>query len=225
MKERIRDRVLGLGADVCGFASIDRFGDAPEGFHPCDIYDACKTVIVFGIALPKGLYMVEPRLVYGHFNETAFPKLDQIALQTAKWIEDEFDGLGVPMPCDSPYEYWDEEKMEGRGLVSMRHAAVNAGLGRLGKSSLLLNTNYGNRLGFGCVLTNLSFDSDEMQHPICVENCRLCIEKCPSKALSGVHTTQKNCRIHTYGTNKRGYGTVDCNQCRTVCPMRFGVSR
>lgn len=223
MKEKIREKVLSYGADVCGFASIDRFDDAPKGFHPCDIYHECKTVIVLGIALPKGLYMVEPRLVYGHFNDTAFPKLDQIAFQTAKLLE-EYNGLGVPMPCDSPYEYWDEEQMEGRGLVSMRHAAVNAGLGRLGKSSLLLNTIYGNRLGLGCILTNLSLDSDEMQNSICKDNCRLCIEKCPSQALSGVHTTQKNCRIHTYGTNKRGYGTVDCNQCRTVCPMRFGVS-
>ena len=28
--------------------------------------------------------------------------------------------------------------------------------------------------------------------------------------------------IKSYGTNARGFGTVDCNQCSTVCPMRFG---
>ena len=33
---------------------------------------------------------------------------------------------------------------------------------------------------------------------------------------------QKRCRINTYGKTARGFDTVDCNNCRTVCPMRFG---
>lgn len=26
-----------LGADLCGIASIDRFDDAPKGYHPLDV--------------------------------------------------------------------------------------------------------------------------------------------------------------------------------------------
>ena len=33
-----------------------------------DLYPDCKSVIAVGIALPKGLFRVEPRLLYGHFN-------------------------------------------------------------------------------------------------------------------------------------------------------------
>lgn len=225
MKEDIRNEVLKLGADVCGFASMKRFGNAPKGFHPEDIYEGCKTAIVFGIALPKGLYMIEPRLIYGHFNELALPLVDQIAFQAAKIIEDRFEGTCVPIPSDSPYEYWQEDKMEGKGLLSMRHAAVYAGLGQLGKNNLLLHSCYGNRLELGCILTDLEFESDEIQESICVLECNRCLDKCPSKALNGGSTLQKNCRVHTYGKNKRGFSTVDCNLCRTVCPMRFGVRR
>ncbi len=146
MKEQIRQWILSYGADVCGFANIDRFGDAPQGFSPLDLYHDCKSVICFGIALPKGLTKVDSRLIYGHFNYDVVSKLDEIALRAAKAIEGEFSCEAVPLPSDSPYEYWDEENMHGKGLISLKHAAVNCGLGRLGKSTLLLNPKYGNLL-------------------------------------------------------------------------------
>lgn len=83
MKEIIRKKVLEFGADVCGFANINRFQDAPEGFHPNDIFVKCKSVISLGISLPRGLACVEPRLIYGHFNNTTCHEVDKLALRTA----------------------------------------------------------------------------------------------------------------------------------------------
>jgi len=123
---------------VCGVANIDRFSEAPAGFHPKDIFSTCQSVIVIGIALPKGLTKVEPRLIYGHFNYGTCPEVDWIALRTAKEIEKLSGWFAVPLPSDGPYEFWDAEKLEGRGLLSMKHAAVLAGLGTLGKNTLLL---------------------------------------------------------------------------------------
>lgn len=221
MKEKLREIILSLGADVCGFAGIDRFSDAPLGFSPKDFFPACKSAIVFGIALPKGLYCVDPRIIYGHFNELA-PKVDDIAFDAAKKIECVFGGYAVPMPSDAPYEYWDSDKLEGRGLISMKHAAACAGLGTLGKSTLLLNKDYGNRLIFGVVLTELEIDSDPLADNICLEGCDLCLKNCPSGALDGISAEQSKCRPNTYGKNARGFSVVNCNKCRTICPMRFG---
>lgn len=36
-----------LGADICKIAAVDRFKDAPKGFHPRDIYPECQSVVVF----------------------------------------------------------------------------------------------------------------------------------------------------------------------------------
>ncbi len=223
MKEQIKKFILGLGADVCGVANAGSFTGAPAGFGPQDIFPGCRSVVVFGIALPKGLTQVPPRLVYGHFNYGICPEVDLIAFKAAKEIERLWGGHAVPLPADGPYEYWDAEKMEGRGLVSMKHAAVLAGLGTLGRSTLLINEHYGNLLTLGCLLTELDLESDPPAKNLCVEGCDLCISSCPSKALDGQHAEQKNCRLHTYGTNARGFSTVDCNLCRTVCPMRFGA--
>ena len=128
----------------------------------------------------------------------------------------------MPLPSDGPYEYWNPETLEGRGLISMKHAAMLAGLGTLGKSTLLLNAKYGNLLTLGIVLTELDLASDPFAESICIKSCDICIKSCPSHALDGEHVNQKKCRQNTYGTNARGFNTVNCNKCRVVCPMKFG---
>lgn len=36
-KKEIKERLYELGADLCGIAGVDRFGEAPEGYHPLDV--------------------------------------------------------------------------------------------------------------------------------------------------------------------------------------------
>jgi epoxyqueuosine reductase QueG len=222
MKEQVRELILSLGVDVCGFANIDRFESAPLGFKPTDIFPDCQSVISFGIALPNGLAQINPRLVYGYFNNLSCPETDVITFKVAKRIENDFNCMAVPIPCDDPYEYWDSEKMEGRGLLSMKHTAVAAGLGTLGKNTLLLNKRYGNMLTLGMILIDLDLLSDPVSQSICMNNCHKCEDNCPVGAIENGVVNQKLCRNHTYGKTKRGFDTVDCNKCRTICPMRYG---
>lgn len=222
MKEELRNMILALGADVCGFAGMERFEKTPQGYKPTDIYAQCKTVIVFGVALTKGLMQISPRLVYGHFNNEVIRQVDDIALKAARKIESSAKCNAVPLPCDSPYEYWDEDQKEGHGLLSMRHAAVSAGLGSIGKNALLLNKHYGSRLSIGAILLDIELPSDALSESICVTNCGKCIDNCPVSAIKGGAVVQLLCRNHTFGKTKRGFDTVDCNLCRTICPMRLG---
>lgn len=222
MKEDIRKIFMKLGADICGIANIDRFTNAPEGFGPTDIFPDCRSVIVYGLAVPKGTTKVSPRIIYKQFSNIAKVELDRIAYYSSREIERNFNGCAVPLPSDGPYEYWDAEKMEGRGQISMRHAACLAGLGTLGKNTLLLNGRYGNTLNIGAVLTDLDLPSDDLAESICRASCRLCLDSCPVGALDGTSANQKRCRMNTYFNNARGFEITNCNTCRVVCPMRFG---
>lgn len=222
MKERIRQIVLSLGADACGFANIESFSKAPSGFHPKDTFEGCRSVIVFIKALPKGLSKTSPRIVYQRYNSFTCDELDRISLQSSIEIEKSFGCLAVPVPSDGPYEYWDEQKKEGRGLLSMKHAAMLAGLGALGKNTLLVSLYYGNMVNIGALMTDLDLASDEPAAQMCKEGCSLCLDSCPSAALDGHSANQQRCRENAYETNARGFAVTNCNICRLVCPLAFG---
>ena len=225
MKEDVRSLALELGADVCGFAEIGRFADSPEGFSPADLYADCQTVIVFGVVIPKGLMKINPRLVYNYFNEDIIDsEIDRISFRLSKEVERRYGWAAVPVPCDVPYEYWNAELMEARGLFSMKHAAVYAGLGTLGKNTLLLNETYGNMLNIGAVLIDAALPSDSLCESICIKSCTKCVDSCPVGAIQDGNVVQKLCREYAYGQKTaRGYATTECNRCRAVCPVAFGI--
>lgn len=222
MEEEIKRILLELGADICGIAGAEKFEGAPEGYRPTDLYPDCKSVVVFGQHLPKGLTHVSPRILYNHTNNQSLAELDRICLKACNAIES-LGGIAVPVPSDSPYEYWDKERLEGRGLLSMKHAAWLAGLGTFGKNTLLINKKYGNMINIGALLTNLELKSDPPAEKLCREGCRICLNACPTKALDGTTVSQKRCREFTYSTNDRGFDVCNCNRCRILCPFALGA--
>ncbi|MGE5391578.1 MAG: hypothetical protein ACM3PE_11010 [Deltaproteobacteria bacterium] len=44
MKNALTSVILGLGADVCGFAAAKDLADAPEGFRPKDVFIKCQSI-------------------------------------------------------------------------------------------------------------------------------------------------------------------------------------
>lgn len=222
-EERIKEIIKALGADVCGIGAIDRFADAPKGFSPIDLFDGCKSVISFGVALPKSLMRDNTRLIYGHFNgAVACSKVDEIAFYGSKQLEKELECIAMPIPCDAPNDYWEADNLTAKGLISMKHTAVACGLGQLGKNTLLLNPQYGNQMTVGSILTDMELHSDDLSENICIKGCRKCIDECPVSAIGDNHVNQKLCRPNTYGKTARGFDTVECNRCRKICPMKFG---
>ena len=51
---KVKEIMKNLGADLCGIATLDRFETAPEGYHPTDVFPACKSVISFACRFPVG---------------------------------------------------------------------------------------------------------------------------------------------------------------------------
>lgn len=221
--ERARQKALGLGADVCGFAEMDRFADAPEGFRPVDVWSACRSAVCFGVALPAGLLECPPDFIYAHFNDRSTHQVDDIALRLARWMEDTLGCKAIPLPCDGPYEAWNPQTLEGHGILSVKHAAVAAGIGALGKNTLLLHPRYGNRLTLGVILCDIAFPSDPLLPSLCLPGCSQCLRACPVQALDGHIANQTRCRPQAYGKSERGFDIVHCNRCRVVCPLRNGI--
>ena len=222
MKDWLREMATGLGADVCGFAKASDFANAPAGFRPTDAWKACESVMVIGLALPMGAMVADTRLSYTRYNELMTQRIDLLALDIARQLERETGRPCVPLPSDDPYDDYDPVTHTGRGVVSMKHAAVLAGLGRLGKSTLLLNRNFGNRLTIGALLLDIPLESDARAPEVCLPGCNVCVDACPAHAIRGGVVDQMKCREVAYITNARGFSITNCRACRDVCPVRFG---
>lgn len=222
IEDKIKQAVIRQGADICGVANIAAFGEAPASFHPTDIFPGCRSAVVFARRMPRGTALVSPRIVYNRFNDLNVLEVDRIAYGAALDIE-KLGAVAVPLPSDSPYDEWNEENLRGQGILSMRHAAVLAGLGRLGRNTLVINEHLGNMMTIGAILTDLDLKSDPPAKELCLHNCRRCLENCPTQALDGTTVDQKRCRPNTYSTNARGFGLVNCNLCRTGCPLSAGA--
>ena len=216
MEEEIKALFCSLGADLCGIAAADNFVKEPR---PSDIWPQCKSVIVLAKAMPKGALISQNIKLYNFSKKLTVPVVDHISFEGSRIIEDTFDCLALPIPSDDPAGSWDEKKQESRGIISLCHAAEFAGLGCIGRNSLVVNEIYGNRLTFGAVLVDIELMPDKPAKSICLPECDLCIKNCPAGALKGGNTDQSLCRSYAY---TGGYG-AKCNICRTVCPMRFGV--
>ncbi|MGM9568379.1 MAG: epoxyqueuosine reductase [Clostridia bacterium] len=222
MEKKIKSLFLSCGADVCGIGAVSRFENAPAGFSPGDLDKNCKSVIVLGKSLPKGLLSDESKLIYGHFNEMLCGEADKIAMDAAVQMEKKFHCRAMPVPSDGPYDYWESETMTGKGVLSLKHAAVLCGLGFLGRNTMLIHPEYGNLLTLGAVLSDLELASDPLRREECPESCGKCQKSCPVQAIGNGVVDQKKCRMNAYGKTSRGFDRVFCNQCRVVCPMRFG---
>lgn len=99
VSEEIKKMVLDLGADLCGIASIDRFDDAPIGFHPLDVLPTCKSVISFACRFPVGVLACKTSVPYTRVRNSITDKVDAIALDLC--IELEKKGvLAVPIPTN-----------------------------------------------------------------------------------------------------------------------------
>lgn len=221
----IKQKAMAKGAALCGIAPVERFANAPKGFHPKDIYPDCKSVIVFASPFPISNLQCTSNAPYTFVRNMMVEQMDRISFLLATELEQE--GIAaVPIPCAEPYDYWDENRKHGCGILSLKHSAYLAGLGSLGKNTLLINKTYGNMIWLGAVLVSVELAGDSMEtSENCPPRCTLCLEKCPQHALDGKTINQKLCREKSISSTPGGGWILSCNICRKVCPFHAGMKR
>ncbi|MEW6108463.1 MAG: 4Fe-4S double cluster binding domain-containing protein [Nitrospirota bacterium] len=113
-------------------------------------------------------------------------------------------------------------------LFTHKIAATSAGLGWIGRNGLLINPFYGPRLSLATVLTDAPLEvSSPVEFSMC-GNCRLCVEFCPSEAITGKDWSrfdpfvelvrQEHCIA--YKKNMKSVnGKPNCGFCINICPF------
>ena len=211
MKELCRS----LGADLVRIASTDRFADAPAGYHPKDIMPTAKSVIVMATILPANT-LEQNIKTYTDIRNQAIGKMDKVAKDVAAALKKQSHKATAIVSLGGK---WTDGRFHSR--LSLKHAAALAGLGVIARNYLLTNDRYGNLLWFTAVVTSLELEPDPLANYEVCNDCNLCVENCPSGALTDKDNfAQKSCYKVCYVTVK-GVLELRCWRCRSSCPQ-FG---
>jgi epoxyqueuosine reductase len=186
--------------DVVGVADTEGWQSPLAECNPNEILKDCRRIVIFGKEIPHPIYAAEKHAIdlYANVAQNYYYTMDAVATEVATMLTRE----GHPSIPLGPYlpilmregKYW--------GMVSLKHAAVRAGVGTMGKNTLLANEKFGNRLRLGAVLTTADLPAGKpLEESLCKDECRVCVEVCPVRALDGhggidQYKCLKNCTSH-----------------------------
>ena len=226
LSEEVCSAAMGSGADMVGFAPVERFANGPEKTHPNYYMPKARSVVSIAIGFPRSIGEVwgtykEERTIPGPYMWFGFAylnwELSRVALKIAKYLEKRgFRSLPLP-PAHTlvqyrHFEYFDQWNRY-LGDFSHKHAALAAGLGAFGWSNLFLTPQYGARQRLISVITEADFPSAQLMTSADVCKPDLCgyacAETCPIGAISKDQAQDFVMDGHTFR-----YAALDHMRCR-----------
>lgn len=217
----IRDSVIKWGADLVGFAPIERFDRYPPENRPTFSLPSARTVIVLG------LQMVDPLLdLWLH----APPTTGAGRSPTGRAFEDEIlRAISYRLALDM-YKRKIEAKVlpygpspdnEHTGFIYLKEAGVLAGLGVIGKNNLLITPDFGPRIRLRAIAISEDLPPSKIitENPWCT-GCDECIRACPVNALKNGKYDKERCLTSPYHQRQLSPGAeLWCTRCSCVCPV------
>lgn len=224
LKQRIIEFCIQQGADLVGFASVDRWdkeGSVPPEFRPKALFPAAETVIVLGIGMPLPIVETTPSILHKELYDTSNIELDQIAFRLVRFL----NKLGYPSSYFTRDGYGSLKLLKKRMAAAFGHvkAGYFAGLGTIGLSNNLLTPEFGSRVRLISVFTSARLEPSPMiENELCIK-CLACVKCCPKRAikpredriiadLDKIACTEMAQEL----TRRRCY---PCGICTKVCPI------
>lgn len=177
MSREIKQIAKFFGASLCGITDMDdrwlyeaRVDTRDMSDAPNDLPEGLTSIIVLGHEMDEGLVETYPSALAGAATGREYSHEAAIVMQTAAYIRN----LG----------YEAVASMNDTGLVIP--LAIKAGLGEYGRNQMVLTPEFGPRLRFSKILTNMPLAHDVPKRPGFAKFCDICTrcaDACPVKAL------------------------------------------
>ena len=190
--EDIKQKALALGVDLVGIADGAVLeANPPPDFpgRPSDVteHDGGR-VIVLAKRYTGGTTRI-PRWDERHkyYNdELTLTMLEEASLHLVYWLEDQgYPAVIVPPTHVDPFAYGNDPGEHLSTLLSLNHAAVEAGLGTLGLNLQLLTPEFGPRVILSAVLCSVDCETDApLRTALCRgPDCGRCLSACPGDVV------------------------------------------
>lgn len=190
----IKAKARELGADLAGIAdgkTLEMYPppDPKRSRRPSDLtdYDAAR-VIVLAKHYTAGSTRILPwndRHKY-YNDELTLTLLEEASLNLVLWLEDNgYPAVIVPPAHINPWEYDGNPERYIPNLLSLPHAAVEAGLGTLGLGLQLITPEYGPRVFLTAILCSVEVEVDQRKsEALCLgPECGRCLLADPADSV------------------------------------------
>lgn len=202
----IKARAKELGADLVGIADGEAMNanppDPKDPRRPIDITALdYKRVIILAKQLNNGAARIIPWGDRTKFynDELALSALEETSLELVYWLEElGYPAIIIPPTHVDPWRYNDNPGQHMSTLISLPHAAVEAGLGTLGLNQQLLTPEFGPRVVLTAVMASLDVEPDaRREDSLCLgPSCGRCLSVCPADAVKHWDRDWEACDTH-----------------------------
>ncbi len=238
-EQRIKELARSVGFDLCGVVEAEPLPEAEirfrgwleqgchaslgylernieKRFNPSLLVEGCRSVVVCAVNYRSSHRPTPPPRVASY----ALNRDYHLTIRTM-----------LARLLEALQEAYPDCSIRGRGFtdsapLSEKTLAVRAGLGWIGRNSLLVTPQFGTRVHLGELL--LSEPCDGYDSPFEGErcgSCRACLEACPAAAIGADRTIDARrciaCRTIERGSCDAGslHGWVfGCEECQQLCP-------
>ncbi|GHV42200.1 hypothetical protein AGMMS49546_20040 [Spirochaetia bacterium] len=224
LKERIVSYADQLGLSLLGFAPVDRWqetGNQHREYFPRSIWPWSKTVIVAGAPLFLPMAETTPSNLYSELYNTANRLLDDAAYRLASVLF----SLGHRAHFFPRDGYGEISALVKRpeAAFSQVMAAKYAGLGTIGANHCLLTPEYGPRVRWVSVITDVEFTGSPLQEQELCISCGRCQKACPIGAFTprpdSLINDMERYKCARYHQFLRAELRYPCGVCTVVCPV------
>ena len=226
--EWIKKKAKELGAAICGVGNIQLLRDEPMQRNPFYILPNAKSIIGFGIKIPKGLIRaMEAKTQYYNYTNLGVKYIDEsfaeiFLLKMGGLIENEgFDAClqrsipGFRIKGDKStnpevkqtYELQfaspvSPDKPAPDVIIDFNKAAVVCGLGAPGRHGKVIVPKYGSFMRFVYIITDMPLEFDEPFIGTLCDGCGMCEAACPGKAIDDKGVDSWQCSVYYRGAHK-----------------------
>ncbi|MFC1491290.1 reductive dehalogenase [Nitrospinota bacterium] len=229
MRKKVEKVARFLGADLVGFTELDEgwvyshhYIPRQDSNPPVEIPEGCREVIVLGVGMDYEMFRTAPTAIMMSETQQNYSRMSMLVSSLAQFIRT-LGYQAIPSLNDTALNV---------------PLAVDAGLGQPSRLGVVITHEFGPRVRFCKVITDLPLGGKKKSIDIGAiefcEVCQKCADACPVKAVpKGPRTTEgpdissnpgvlkwylngEKCRHHFahVGTN--------CGICLRVCPFNKG---
>jgi epoxyqueuosine reductase QueG len=205
---RIIEKTLEFGADSAGICRVNpKWLLKDDGLQK---YGALDNVIVIIVDMDPDFFRTSPSPAVQEETQRGYRRMKEVASKLARYISASgYNALSA-----------------GNGTAFSIPQAVEAGLGKLGRNGMLLNSHFGPCLRISKVFTDLPLKANDAPGSYLEEsclNCNICVHGCPGKAIEEGNKPagewwsidRERCMEYWKASNR------ECGACISVCPMTW----